>query len=156
MKRALTEAVVSHELLASQLINTYPVRLLIFGIFGIFCLGTTNTFIIEGTGQFRHGVCAKSILIQLQPQKTQGVGAVIGIGDTFATDQSAFILYQGDIDLIIYFLLPILVARLATGIPVNIGRWQHFVQLTKLIFKITLGLANGPAGIKGNKKQDCA
>jgi hypothetical protein len=40
--------------------------------------------------------------------------------------------------------------RLARGITVGVGRWQHFVKLAEFVFEVTFGLAHGISGLRGN------
>ena len=75
-----------------------------------------------------------NILIQLQPQISKRVGAVVSVSDTFTAEKFLRVIVDANIDVVVDLLLPILVAWCTRRGPVRIGRWQKFVQLTELIF----------------------
>src|SRR5699024_3460315 len=73
-------------------------------------------------GEIGARVAAVGVLVHLQPQVTQGVGAVVGVGERFGRAQGFAGGVERGVDVVVDTVLPVVRAGLAVGRAVAVDR----------------------------------
>ena len=92
------------------------------------------------------------VLVELQPQVREGIGRIVGVGDSFGAADTLIVVIEFDCNHVIRFLLPILVPRSAGGGAVRVGRRQKLLKLleftSQMVGRVTEALREGACGGK--------
>ena len=88
------------------------------------------------------GIAAEAILVKLNPYVAQSFRRVVRVPDRFPPDDLALCLVEGDVDVVVGALLPVLGPWCTSCASVHVRVGQRLVELAKVVLETAFGLGD--------------